>query len=335
MKKWHQRVLVDIEEQFIVPVQRSRRPALWTTAHRALSLPFTLWGAARRYTAQSGGNRVSIVCVGRPKRFGHILARVTNDVEPAGDLSRYRLWSPDELAGVEADLVAVEVHRWMAASFAASGWLMIPDSVRWRGRLELVPPAVRPHSLNTDLKKIKRFGYTLEQAQAPSDWREFFEDMVLPSALRRFGEGAWIPSPGLRRAFASAGTILFVLRDGARVAAACAIRSGATLWIPLIGVRDGDPSLVHEGASSAACSLSLDWAREQGCDTVDWGRTSPFVNDGVQRFNRKWGFEPVPDPITHIVAVRVASTCSELRNAFAREPVLVHRNDELTAYAGE
>jgi len=65
---------------------------------------------------------------------------------------------------------------------------------------------------------------------------------------------------------------------------------------------------------------------------VDVGRTGPFVNDGLQIYKRKWGLSPVPDPLGHVAAVRVASPVAGL--AFGREPVLVEQGSQLQVYAG-
>jgi hypothetical protein len=62
------------------------------------------------------------------------------------------------------------------------------------------------------------------------------------------------------------------------------------------------------------------------------GRTSPFLNDGVQQYKRKWGLTAVSDPLAHLTAVWVGSDAARL--AFAREPVLAEGEDRLWLYAG-
>ena len=96
---------------------------------------------------------------------------------------------------------------------------------------------------------------------------------------------------------------------------------------------DGDPILFRRGASLAALTLGIEWARAEGCRQVDAGRTGPFLGDGVLRLKRKWGLRPVVDPLAHVVAVRVRSPAA--RTAFAREPVLVETSDGIAEYHGE
>jgi hypothetical protein len=181
------------------------------------------------------------------------------------------------------------------------------------------------------LSKVRKHGYTLERAGTAQDWADFYGGMVVPQARVRFGEEAWIPSERLRRELAARGTLHFVCRDGVRVAGICAVRHGSTLWMPVMGLRQGDSNLLREGAYAAVFSLLFEWARGVGCTRVDAGRTSPFTLDGAHRFKRKWGLEPAADPLSHLIAVRVGEAA---RPAFARQPVLADTGGCLEIYPG-
>jgi hypothetical protein len=75
------------------------------------------------------------------------------------------------------------------------------------------------------------------------------------------------------------------------------------------------------------------WAREQGCRRIDSGRTSSFVRDGVYRNKEKWGLRPAPDPLAHLLALRVGNA-PELRRSFAAQPVLTETETGLEVYPG-
>ncbi len=230
---------------------------------------------------------------------------------------------------MSADLTLVEIHRWMASRFRRAGWIVVPTDVRWRGELSDLPPRRSSVSLKSDLAKVRRHGDTLEHAAAAADWDEFYDGMVVPQARARFGDEVWIPSDRLRRVLSERGRLHFVRRDGVRVAGICSVRSGGSLWLPLMGLRQGDRALLREGAYSAVFSLVFAWAREEGCVRVDMGRTSAFVHDGVQRFKRKWGLLPVADPLSHLIAVRAAPS---VRAMFERQPVLIETSRGLVTY---
>ena len=320
-----------LEERLLVPAYASRWAPLTVVAHRMLALPLQLRGPARRRTVESGDQKVTLLEIGRPKLTEPLCTRLFGELPPPENGTSRSLRDPLRATGA-AHLVVAEVHRWVASRFRRAGWVIVPDQVRWRGELSALPPPSPSHSLKDDLRKVRSQGYVLEHATSAADWEEFVTTMVAPQANARFGDDAWIPSAYLLRQFAEQGRLHFVVRGGIRVGGICSLRSGDTLWLPLSGVRHGDPALLRAGVSVAAWALAMAWARTEGCVTVDMGRTSPFLHDGVQQYKRKWGLDPCPDPLAHLAAVWVGSDAARL--AFAREPVLIEREAGLWLYAG-
>ncbi|MFN2433324.1 MAG: GNAT family N-acetyltransferase [Gemmatimonadota bacterium] len=342
------------EELLLLRVHGSRSPRGWIALHHALSLPFKLRARRRRCIAWAGAEAVGVECVGPPKRFEALLERLFERRGPWLRGSRTGTWRPRSPrpsgghrmpaaeAGLRdggaterpADLVAIDVHRWMAAAFRRKGWLLVPSAVRWVGELSRLPPTQKSHSLREDLRASRLAGYSLEEGSSDGDWREFFEGMVLPHARRRFERRAWLASPRLRRDLAARARLLFVRHEGRRVAGECVVARGPVLWSPLLGIRDGDPELLRRGAVAALYGLVFVWARENGFRTVDQGRTSPFLRDGLVRYKRKWGLDPIADPLAHLVALRVNPRSEPLAAAFAREPLLVESGRALEPFAG-
>jgi len=323
----------EVEERLLVPSYASRWAFAPISAHRTMSLPLQLMGQAQRRTVHVGATRIEVLGIGRKKLIDPLCTRLFGELPAPRSEGWQVAWSPGGLTYFETDLIVVEVHRWMAPRFRRAGWLIVPNSVRWHGDLASVPPPEPSRSLLANLAKIRKHDFSLIQAAGPEDWAEFYETMVEPQAWARHGSTAWLPSRAFRRQLAQRGTLHLVMENGVRIAGACTISHGDMLWFPLLGVRHGDPQLLQRGASVAALALPLEWARRQNYRRVDFGRTGPFVNDGLQHYKRKWGFVPVPDPLTHVTAVWIGSEAA--RQAFRREPVLVEHEVGLQTYAGE
>jgi hypothetical protein len=321
-----------VEERLLVPTYGSRWRAASVAAHRGLALPLQLVGPARRRTSSFRGERLRLLEVGREKLTSELCAELLGELPQAVPGAVRGLWNPSALADSDADLVLVEVHRWMAPRFRRAGWLMVPDAVRWEGELTQVPPPRPSRSLLEDLKKIQRYGYTVEHTTAPADWDEFDSTMLRPLARVRHGDKAWIASPGLLQQLSRGGTLHFVSLEGQRVAGACSVPRGDTIWVPLSGIKDGDPTLLRRGAGTAALAATLEWARAQGYRRIDAGRTSPFLHDGVQRFKRKWGLCPVPDPLAHVGGIWAGSPLGQA--VLSRTPVLIETVDGLATHPG-
>jgi hypothetical protein len=331
----HLATFVDtVSDFFMVAVQGSLHPAAWIWARAALSFPLQLKGPARRYLARIGSHEIHVLSLGQEGRLG-LLRRMFEDVRCTERRERAALWSAARSATHGVDMVLCETHPWAARRFRASGWVIIPHAVRWQAPLAAVPPSRSSDSLQFDLRRIRKAEYVLEEARTERDWVEFFQGMWIPQAHARFGNEAWIPSSRLCRQIARRGTLLYVRSRTGRVAGSCVVPIGKMAWSPFAAVRAGDRALVREGALAATYSLSFEWLRERGFEKVDWGRSSPFLQDGVHRYKRKWGLAPVRDPLARLTAVWFDPSCQSLREAFAREPLLVDAGNGLRAYAGE
>jgi Acetyltransferase (GNAT) domain len=321
-----------VEEMFLIPTYASQRPFAPVITHRALALPLQLGGPVLQWDSSlAGGPRV--VGIGRRKLLEPFCRKLLGGLVPVGQRPSTGLLSPAKLAEWDADLIIAGIHRWMVGRFERAGWTIVPSSVRWTGSLATVPPSQICRSLMSNLNKVRAYGFTLTQSNSPDAWAEFFRRMVEPQARSRHGEGAWLPSERFTRKLQQIGTLHLIMRDGERVAGTCSVARGDTLWLPLMGVRDGDPTLLRQGAGVATLALPFQWAKAQHFRWVDAGRTSPFVTDGIQRYKRTWGLTPVPDPLAQIIAIYPRS--ARARQAFKNSPALVERGSRLEIFSGE
>ena len=323
-----------IEERLLIPAYSSRWGRAPVIAHRGMALPLQLSGDVRRRSVAFAGETIEVVEIGREKRLAALGTRLFGELPQSRQEVRRALWSPVALSRESgADIVLAEVHRWMAPRFRRAGWIIVSQSVRWHGELVSMPPKDCSHGLLDNMRKLKRQGFSIEQATSNGDWDEFYATMVTPQALARHGASAWIPSRQLMGKFSRAGTLHLITRNGERIAGICTVPRGDTLWLAISGVRHGDHTLLKQGAGFAAFALTIEWARSQGYRCIDAGRTGPFIKDGLQQFKRRWGMAPVPDPLSHVAAVWVGRDL--VHQAFAREPVLVESGSVLRVYAGE
>ena len=320
-----------VEERLLVPAYASSASPLAVLAHRLLSAPLQLRGRARLRTVTQDGRVLRVLEIGRAKVTEAICRPLLGELPEPHAMGWRRTLAPAAL-GDSADLVVAEVHRWLAPRFRAAGWRIVPTDVRWQGVLEQMPPKAPCKSLRSDLLKVRRGGFVVEHTTDPRSWAEFAATMVYPTARLRFGSDGWVPSPALLRRLTRRGVLHLVYREGRAVAGCCSVRHGDLVWIPVLGVLDGDPGLIQAGAVNAALRLTYAWALAQGCRRADAGRSSAFMDDGSARKKAQWGLRPVPDPLVGVAAVRVGSDAA--RDALARRPVLVETEVGLAPWDG-
>jgi hypothetical protein len=331
------RALAAIEERFLVPVYAGPHAARWISLYRGLTRPLLGSGPLVESSAALGERRFRVFCCGRPKRFRGLLGAVFDEVGATRAEGRRRTTEPSRFDDLPADVLAVEVHPAFAPRFRAAGWTIVPEAVRWTADVDALPLSPRgraARTLRSDLSLIAAQGYEWEEGGGAEDWRLFLEGMVFPYARRRFGGDAWLPGRAFVRALRSRGRILFALQEGRRVSGLCVLRRGRHGWMPMIGVLDGDTELVHRGAIAVMYKFLVQWARQQGLETVDIGRTKPFLTDGTAWYKSKWGFVPQPDPLAHLVAVRVVPDASAVRGRLTQLGLMHELTDGVHAFAG-
>jgi hypothetical protein len=329
------RAVAGVEERFLVPCHASPRRRAWIAAYGVAALALQARGRERYGVVRIEGEPVRVTAIGRSRRINALIAHWFDRPLPGLDAGPTRcLWRPHDCMRRPAELHVAEIHAWAAPRFRRAGWHIVPDSVRWVADLDRVPPRAPGRSLRSDLGKVRGGEFAMEQTDARADWDEFYSTMVRPAALRRFGEDAWIPSARTMRAFGRVGTLLMLTAAGERVAGICVIRTGTSLWAPVLGVADAPDSESRTGVGAALYKLTFDWARARGIRTVDFGRTSSRIDDPIAWYKRKWGFRPVLDPLAHRLAVRIDPD-SPVHRAVARSPVLVEEPEGLVEIPGE
>jgi hypothetical protein len=287
------------------------------------------------------GTEILVVCVGRCKRFRGLLNGLFGGVQQGGPIERIGgirprwAWRPRALKALGASLVVVDVHPWLGAVYLREGWRLVPESVRWQGDVERLPPPRPAETLRSDMRKVERYGYRLEEAGEDADWAEFIEQMAFPYARARFGERVWFPSRRMLRTFRNRGRLLFVNHGDVRAAGGCVVSTPSCLWLSLIGTKNGDERWVREGALSAVYFLTFDWARQQGYRRLDVGTTRPFANDGVARYKAKLGLAPVRNPLAFTNALHLDRECATLAALLSEQPLFCVGNDGVEVFPRE
>jgi hypothetical protein len=283
------------------------------------------------FTGSAGGQEVRAVSLGRRRRVGYVLEALVDGLDQVGMEVSAGGWAPERLAREGFDLVAAEVHPWAASRFRRAGYWIVPEWVQWDAQIASFPPQRRSKSLRGELNRIRRGGFELEviERPAPALWWSFVEEVAIPSALARFGSDAWLPSRAYLRSLGGRITLLFVRRDGERVAGVGVVPVRDQVWMAMLGTRDGDWRAGGAGISAAIYALTFEWARSNGYASIDAGRTHPSLADGLARYKAKFGFRPRQDALSPLIALRLDPAHSGLARSLSRSRLLSHDGSRL------
>lgn len=144
-----------------------------------------------------------------------------------------------------------------------------------------------------NIRCVRRGGYTYRISHDEADFDHFYNHMYVPFISARHQGYAIISDQAYLRSFFRRGMLMVALSKGERpVAMLICIPRGEVLYMISLGVLDGDPKWMRNGAVSALYYYSYQWAHEHGMRRVDAGRCRPFLTDGLFSHKERWGLCP-------------------------------------------
>jgi hypothetical protein len=179
-------------------------------------------------------------------------------------------------AALAADLlgVPVNIEMEMSVPVASSG-----PSAKWTD------------SAKSNIRKVRKSGFTFDVTTDDAWVDEFYERMFVPSMKARHGARAYV---GTRRRMAElahddGAEFLRVFDDGRWVAGAVTVSSAADYRLIRLGWRDGNPGLLQRGVVSAAYWFGMQRAAALGRSRLLLGGVDPYLEDPVLIYKSHWG----------------------------------------------
>ncbi len=227
-----------------------------------------------------------------------------------------------------ADLLLADVELLYNLPFRRASFLQIPQWVRQKYRVPATWPEVlgsfRKNTKKTDLRKVRKFGLTYRITRSESDFADFYHQMYVPYLRDRFRDEAIIEPESKVLRQCHKGELMQVLRDEKIVAAVLLHQLEGRLAYVWVGVPDGLPEDLFQGAFSAMYYFTILHGYLQGCHEIDFLGSRPLLNDGLFRYKRKWGTYVEDSPVPRgDIQIRPRTLDGPLQQVFRRNPFIV------------
>jgi len=188
------------------------------------------------------------------------------------------------------DATIARVDRHTGKRIFPQGYLAVPE---WVGTRMTVPDNVdalvrSSSNIQRDVRRIRRQRFQPVVSLGDAGVESFYQGFYLPLSKARYQELLVVRTADDLRRRARRGGILWNQREGQAVSALLFEIKGSALDILAVGARDGDLTLVKEGAIAALYYFVIGMARNEGYRTIDFRGSRPSLNDGVLRYKSKW-----------------------------------------------
>jgi hypothetical protein len=275
-----------------------------------LNVIFGSWGDSKRFLK-------SILFSKKPveKKFG-----------------RVPVWRVKELSELPGDLVIIEADKRLLRPLSSQQAFIMPPLVHFildvRGDWRDVKHRISHNVHRHEFRLMRKYGYEFEISHSDQDFEKFFHEMYLPTTLKRHKELANPESFLDARLYFRHGLLFQIKRNGDWVSGGVCHLQRYMVNFRLMGVKDADIQLIHQGALSAVYIAVIQWANQRGFETVNFRACRSFIT-GLFQYKRKWGTSIILPPHQYKqIRIKVQRLTPAVRRFFQENPCLVFDSKE-------
>ena len=191
------------------------------------------------------------------------------------------------------DAVFIENEMFYANYFERQGFTVIPEFISMT--LDTSKPFEEIYnnfskSAKEDARKVIKNGFNYQIFHDFRMLKLFYYKMYLPYMYNRHGKKAVCTNfHTMRLIFDRDGKLLLIkLKDEYVFGGLFSVKKDKATAL-YAGILDKKNSLLKKGVSAASYYFFIQWAKENGIKTLDFGTVKPFLNDGLFKYKKKWG----------------------------------------------
>lgn len=216
-------------------------------------------------------------------------------------------------------------------NFLESGsWFYIPLWVGGTTDLPLKPEIKKKETLKSDLRRIKKSGFTFEVTRDRQQFDDFYYHMFTPYITQVHGSCAYIlPYEKMKKLCAEEkGELLLIKKGDEYIAGILILYTKSYPLLKSLGIRDGNVAYAKDGAISALYHFSIQYLESKGFSTVSYGFSRGFLRDGVLQYKKKLGHR-VGKISTNIFALKILSYTRETQTFLENTPFIIEDKGSL------
>jgi len=305
-------------------------------------LPLGGWKAqvaVHRGLERVSGHPSSVLTVGGNRIVGYIPHRFFDGdtrVENLGKVSLWKLPSLLEQLQPQVDLTALVLDRWSVRWLPKQPYLTSPTWVAsWMpitNEFEERKLSKLNRSMSRDMAYVRNNRFTYEVSRNMRDLNLFYDRYYHPYITRRHDTLSGFMNRYEAMLFLRQGHLVWLKRDGVRVAGALIVNEGKLMKLVILGIADGDTNLLRGGTISALYYYAIQHGKKNGQTAVFYGGSRPSLHDGVFRFKRKWGAVLCEHPgINYEMLLHWSRMDGVVANFLSHTSIIYYDNGNLSA----
>jgi len=232
------------------------------------------------------------------------------------------------------DLLFVDVELLFCQILPRNKFLEIPQWVRQKFDIPMswqeVLNKFRKNTKKTDLRKVRKYNFTIRLTDSEEDFRDFYHRIYVPYLTKRFENAVIIEPEWKVMRQCKKGQLLQIIRENEVVACALLHNLAGRMAYVWAGVPDHVTGDMFNGAFSALYYFTTLLGYEHGCDEIDFLGSRPLLNDGLFRYKRKWGTYVEDSPVPRgDILLKPLTFSAPIRSFFANNYFITREGKDL------
>ncbi|MEX0653371.1 MAG: hypothetical protein WD534_11050 [Phycisphaeraceae bacterium] len=287
------------EAQWVGQVYARVPPRLLWTADRVFRYAMTMAQRRLPITRFEGplagsGESARVVVIDHQASVAHFVQQLFDgpvEPQPAGETTWHRLPETLDRLAQATDLLLARFHAGVGGRRLDARYLRIPEAVECHAELpeDKSLPARARRGQSGNLRVLRRSTLRWELSHDNADFAQFYRQMYVPFAERRFGELASVRSAQRLRSHFLRGGLIRVLDGDTWVGGTVYSVEGDRLRVWVVGVIEGDMAQSERGVMTANWAFAFERAQQLDLRYCHMGLSRPSLRDGVLVYKKRWG----------------------------------------------
>ena len=235
----------------------------------------------------------------------------------------------------DVDMVIYERDMFFNLYYQRKGYLVIPETISFILPLDqTIDEIINSCSLRVqnDLRKAKSLGYHYRIAHDFSSFSDFYHTMYLPYVTWKHKHLQKIISyESMKHYVLRRSNLLLVQIQNEAIFGGIYESEKQHITTQYSGIKQGKFDHIQQGIITISYYFLILIAKQYQMNYIDFGASTPFLNDGLNRYKRGWNMNITPSkPVfSTIFALRINNISDSLSSFFEANPTFYFKNHDL------
>jgi hypothetical protein len=274
---------------------------------------------------------INIIYLSKNNTYSYLHEKLFSDGFRSKKIGKCLIWNINKklnFLSINYDALFIKSDMFFSNYFKKQGYIVIPELISYN--LDTTKPIETitknfKKSIKEDIRKIKKIGYTYEITQNLEKVKMFYYQMYHPYITNKYGKLTGISHyEFIKYLIKKDCKLILIKKNNEYLYGALFSTKKEKVKTYFSGVMNGKLNYMKKGLGATPYYFLILWTKENGYKSIDFGKTNPFLDDGLLRYKIKWGMNIKKPDITsqNIIAFKIYDNNQGITNFLINNPMI-------------